>query len=346
MINSTRLLSLSVFVLSYLSAQSQESKFQKKNARDSVILSYSTLNCNSRSLIVKESILYAANSTGALYAYDLNTGKSTNLMENKKFEEMRDIEFVGDTLYGMQSGSYGVLARLVDAKFESYIVARKNIWYKVFLDGMDFYNNTGFIMGDPVDGFFTLSYSDDGGKNWMPCEGKVAANKGEAGFAASGTNVQVLNDSTFIFVSGGLKSRFFKSTDKGKTWVSTSLPYLTNESSGAFSIHMLNEKEGVIVGGDWANPDMNLNTAFFTNDGGEFWENAEKQPRGYRSCVIQAKNAMYAAGTNGIDISFDKGETWIPFADGNYLALTADDKHLYASMLKGKVRVFELVLRR
>jgi len=346
MINSTRLISLSFFVLSFLGAHSQLSKYHKKNAQDSVILQYSTANCNSRSLIVKDSILYSANSNGALYRYDLRTDSVTNLLGERKFEEMRDIEFVGDTLYGMQSGSYGVLARVVNSTFDTYIIAKKKLWYKVFLDGMDFYKSTGFIMGDPVNGFFTLSYSEDGGNTWQACEGKVEANKGEAGFAASGTNVQVLNDSTFIFVSGGLKSRFFKSTNKGKTWVSTSLPYLTNESSGAFSIHMINEKEGVIVGGDWANPDLNLNTAFFTNDGGEFWENAEKQPRGYRSCVIEAKNTMYAAGTNGIDISFDKGETWIPFADGNYLTLTADDKHLYASMPKGRVRVLELVVRR
>jgi len=346
MINSMRLLSLSLFVLCFLSAHAQESRYQKKNAQDTIILQYSNANCNSRSLIVKDSVLYSANSNGALYSYDLKTGKSTNLMENKKFEEMRDIEFVGDTLYGMQSGTYGILARIVESTFDTYIIAKKNLWYKVFLDGMDFHNNTGFIMGDPVNGTFTLSFTEDGGQNWQACEGKVQAIEGEAGFAASGTNVKVLNDSTFIFVSGGLKSRFFKSTNKGKTWVSTSLPYLTNESSGAFSICMLNDQEGVIVGGDWANPDLNLNTAFFTNDGGEFWENADKQPRGYRSCVIEANKAMYAAGTNGIDISFDKGETWIPFADGNYLALTADDKHLYASMLKGKIRVFELVTRR
>jgi outer membrane protein assembly factor BamB len=85
MINSMRLLTLSVFVLNFLGAQSQEGKYQKKNAQDSVILYYSTVNCNSRSLIVKENVLYAANSNGALYAYDLSTGKSTNLMENKKF---------------------------------------------------------------------------------------------------------------------------------------------------------------------------------------------------------------------------------------------------------------------
>ncbi len=84
-----------------------------------------------------------------------------------------------------------------------------------------------------------------------------------------------MNDSTFIFVSGGKKSRFFKSTDKGKSWKITSLPYLTSETSGAFSICMISEKIGVIVGGDYSNPDLCLNTCFYTDDGGEYTGSVE-----------------------------------------------------------------------
>jgi hypothetical protein len=343
--SSTSALVISFVGLLPLISFSQLNKFQRKN-EETRIIQYTQHKCYSRSIIIKDSVLYTANSNGTLYAYDLKTDSTRNLMKNKKFEEMRDLAFVGENLFGMQSGTYGILAKTDGKKFLDYIIPSGNIWYGVFLDGMDFKKNTGFIMGDPKDGFFSLSYSLDGGITWKACEGKIPNLEGEAGFAASGTNVQVLNDSTFVFVSGGKKSRYFLSKDRGKTWEWTSLPFLTNSTSGAFSIHMINEKEGVLVGGDYANPDLNLNVAYYTDDGGKFWMNAEVQPRGYRSCVIFKNGVYYTCGTNGIDVSLDMGKEWIPFAEGNFFSMCADEKHLYATMKDGKIKVMELIRKK
>lgn len=339
--SSTSALVISLVGLLTFTTFSQQNKHQRKN-EEARVIQYTQQKCYSRSLTVKDSILYTANSNGTLFAYDLKTDSSYNLMTNKKFEEMRDLAFVGENLFGMQSGTYGILAKTDGVKFLDYVIPSGNIWYGVFLDGMDFYGNTGFIMGDPKDGFFTLSYSVDGGNTWKACEGKVPHMEGEAGFAASGTNVQVLNDSTFVFVSGGKKSRYFISKDQGRTWEWTSLPFLTSLTSGAFSIFMEDETNGVLVGGDYANPDLNLNVAYFTDDGGKFWMNADVQPRGYRSCVIFKDGIYYSCGTNGIDVSLDMGREWIPFADGNFFAMCTDDKHLYATMKDGKIKVMEL----
>ncbi len=338
-LNIWLIVSLTLLTLNVLNAQ--ENKYTRKNKTADTI-QYTNDKCYSRSIKIKDGFLYAANSNGSLYRIDLQSGLSVNLMENKKFEEMRDLEIVGDTLIGMQSGSYGVLAILDNTQFLDYVIPSGNIWHSVFLDGIDFKGKTGFAMGDPRKNIFTLSYSEDGGRTWQACEGKIEAMEGEAGFAASGTNVQVLNDSTFVFVSGGKKSRFFMTHDKGQTWKQTSLPYLTSLTSGAFSIFMKDSSNGVIVGGDFANPDLNLNTAFFTDDGGEFWINSERQPRGYRSCVHYKNNVLYACGTNGIDISFDMGREWIPFANGNFFSMTSDDNYLYATIPNGRFLIFEL----
>lgn len=342
--NSMRIsvISLIILFLPYSFFAQKENKYQKKN-NEAPIIQYTTDKCYSRSVKVRDSVLYTGNSNGALYAYDLRNGTSKNLMINKKFEEMRDIDFCGDHLFGMQSGSYGVLAKTDGKQFVDFVLGSNKVWHGVFLDGMAFHDSIGFAMGDPKNGFFTLAFSTDCGNTWNPCEGKVEHFPDEAGFAASGTNVQVLNDSTFIFVSGGKKSRFFRSNDRGKTWNITSLPYLTSTTSGAFSVLMLDKKNGVIVGGDYANPDMNLNVAYITDDGGRFWMNSSKQPRGYRSCVIEAHGILYACGTTGIDISFDKGDTWIAFTEGNFFSMCADKNHLYATMKDGQVKMMELV---
>ncbi len=333
---------ISLFFGLVFTASTQENKYTRHN-KNAPVLSYTTDKCYARSIVIHDSLVFTGNSNGALYRYDLRTKESVNLMKNKKFEEMRDLAFVDGHLIGMQSGSFGLLVRTSPTAFESYISMNNSDWIGTFLDGMDFYGNVGFIMGDPKNDFFSLFYSTDKGATWKACEGKVKAMPGEEGFAASGTNVQVLNDSTLIFVSGGRKSRYFKSTDQGKTWNATSLPYLTSESSGAFSICMISENEGVIVGGDYANPDLNLNTCFYTDDGGKFWLNAEKQPRGYRSCVIEKNGVFYACGTNGIDFSTDKGKSWRPFAHGNFFTMTSDETHLYATIPDGKIQVFDLI---
>jgi len=333
---------ISSLILCFSSVFAQENKFTRKN-KTAPVVNYAKGKMYSRSIIVKDSIVFTGNSNGALYRTDLIKDTTINLLENKRFEEMRDIEFCGDYLFGMQSGSSGLLAKTNSTEFIKYVVPASSMWISTFLDGMDFYGQTGFIMGDPKDGYFSLFYSEDGGDKWLPCEGKLLAHEGEAGFAASGTNVQVMNDSTFIFVSGGKKSRFFKSTDKGKTWKITSLPYMTSESSGAFSINMISDSVGVIVGGDYANPELCLNTCFYTDDGGEFWINAEKQTHGYRSCVIEVNGVYYACGTTGIDYSTDNGKTWHAFALGNYFSMCADEHKLYATIPNGSFQIFDLI---
>ncbi len=341
--NLTGLLKISSLILIFnSSAIAQENSYVRKN-KSARKIQYSLELCYSRSILVKDSMVYTANSNGALYATNLKTEKSTNLLLNNKFEEMRDIEFSGQEILGMQSGTYGVLAKTNSEELIEYIIPKSGMWMGTFLDGMDILSNTGFIMGDPKKGFFSLYYSENAGLEWKECEGKVAAMEGEAGFAASGTNVQVLNDSTFLFVSGGRKSRFFKTTNKGKTWQITSVPYMTSLSSGAFSIQMFSEQVGVIVGGDYNNPDLRLNISFFTDDGGKFWINSQIQPRGYRSCVIEAKGVFYTCGTNGLDFSKDFGNTWEPFANGNFYALFSDGKNLYATTENGSFKIFDLI---
>jgi len=343
MLNLTGLLKISSLLLIFNSSVSaQENRYVRKN-KSARKIQYTKHLCYSRSILVKDSMVYTANSNGALYATNLKTEKSTNLLKNRKFEEMRDLEFSGKDILGMQSGTYGLIAKTDTENFIEYITPKSSMWIGTFLDGMDILKNTGFIMGDPKKGFFSLYYSENAGLEWKECDGKVAAMDGEAGFAASGTNVQVLNDSTFVFVSGGSKSRFFKTTNKGKTWKITSLPYMTSESSGAFSIYMFSEQIGVIVGGDYKNPDLSLNISFFTDDGGEFWINSETQPRGYRSCVIEEKGVFYACGTNGLDYSQDFGNTWKPFANGNFYALFSYEEKLYATTDNGSFKIFDLV---
>ncbi len=320
--------------------QFKTKKYIKKNKK-APVYQYDNSDIYSRGIHYSNDRLFIGNSNGALYYYKISTGKSKLLFKLPSFTEMRDIAFINNTILGISSGDNGQMLKM-DLN-GSLKVDSPTYWKGIFLDGMDFYNNTGFMMGDPVDKTFSLFYTNNGGPSWQACEGKVKAFKDEAGFAASGPNVQVLNDSTFVFASGGMKSRFFKSTNKGQTWTIVELPYYPGESTGAYSLHFVNDSIGVIVGGDYKDPDIRLNVCFYTKDGGESWFNAEHPVRGYRSCVTEKNGIFYSCGRNGIDFSKNGGIDWIPFADGTYFSMATTEDQLIATMKNGTIKFFELI---
>jgi len=295
----------------------------------------------SRGLLVEDHRIFAGSSDGTLYFFNTEKENVQMLFHLDNFVEMRDVERSGDYILGIQSGETGKLVRIGN-NGEKKIIQPK-MWEGVFLDGMDFEGKRGFIMGDPIDGKFSLFHTNDYGSTWNKCEGEVEAMKDEAGFAASGTNVQILNDSTYIFVTGGSQSRYIKSTDNGKTWTSMVLPYYPGDGSGAFSIHFANDSVGIIVGGDYLHPDLKLNTCFYTQDGGNSWLNPKNSPRGYRSCVFEKNGVFYCCGRTGIDFSTDGGVNWTAFADGTFYSLGANNKFLIATTTEGRIQLFELI---
>lgn len=294
-----------------------------------------------RGLLIDKERLFISNSNGAVYYYNLQSHKNTLIFKLQSIDEFRDLEKAGNHILALHSGYDGKIAKI--GFNGTHQIIEKEEWKGVFLDGFDFIGKQGFMMGDPTNGKFNLFHSNDDGLTWMRCEGEIEAQAGEAGFAASGTNVQMLNSTTYAFVSGGLISRFFKSTDNGKSWVKIVLPYYPGESSGAYSMCFSDEKHGVIVGGDYASPTLKMNTSFYTEDGGESWFNSKSQVGGYRSCVYYANEVYYACGTNGIDCSTNNGVDWKPFANGSFFSLTSSSDQLIATTKNGTLVFFDLI---
>lgn len=303
-------------------------------------IKYSDSNCYARGIFIQGDEIFTANSNGKVYSYNTKNKTKIEFFEPKNIEELRDLNINNGIIYSMQSGSTGKML-VIEPSINSVGLKEYDFWKGIFLDGMDFYGNTGFLMGDPVNDFFSLYVTKDGGRKWTPCEGKITAQKGEAGYAASGTNLQVLNDSTFIFVSGGTVNHFFKSTDSGKTWTNTVIPFNTGEGIGPFSVCFKNENEGVAVGGDWQKPNETTKTVFYTLDGGKTW--SASATRGFRSCVYYKNDVFYSCGSNGVDFSINGGITWRPLLDGTFFAMTSDDKYLYITSSNATIKKIKLL---
>ncbi len=200
-----------------------------------------------------------------------------------------------------------------------------------FWDAIAFSNKQqGILLGDPVNGRFTIFRTGDAGRHWSPDQSAaLAASSQESAFAASNSALALTPDGLHaFFVTGGPGgSRIFQSSAGAppEKWTSAKLPFPSNnETSGMFSIAFRGRMHAVVVGGDYKQPNRTDNTAAWTSDGGSTWHPASHPPSGYRSAVAWDKQARcwIAVGSNGSDVSRDDGKTWKLFDKAGWNALS------------------------
>jgi photosystem II stability/assembly factor-like uncharacterized protein len=225
-----------------------------------------------------------------------------------------------------------------------------------FWDAMVFQDRQhGFLLGDPVKSAFALLTSDDGGKTWSRehARGLKANPKTEGAFAASNSELAVLpgtdeleeipsgpawaffgtggNGDPYVFadrISMRLLRNFEVSGARIRTrsrWFRVAVPLAHGSpTSGVFSLAFRNLNHGVAVGGDYTKPNDFTGSAAWSADSGKTWTAAAKSPHGFRSAVAwdADANAWITVGTNGSDMSYDDGKTWVSLDNGNWNALS------------------------
>lgn len=224
----------------------------------------------------------------------------------------------------------------------------KQVYYNdtkgIFLDGMHFRDHQkGLIIGDPVDGIFTILRTTNGGETWEAVKGPPAK-EGEASFAASGTTVQMLDGKTFAACSGGSVSRFFRYD--GASWTNFPVPVAQGApSKGIFSFAFRNARQGVAVGGDYLDMKNTTGNCVLTKDGGKTWTVPATGPRGYRSSVTYLNDRrLLATGPTGTDISEDGGLNWSAVSDEGFHVAQKAKKgtKIYLAGSKGRIAVLEV----
>ncbi len=256
--------------------------------------------------VVNDKVVWASGS-GGIVAISVDSGNTFKWHNVKGFEktEFRDIEaFDEKTALIMGIDSPGVILKTTDAG-NSWKIVYKNIQKGIFLDAMDFYENKGVVVGDPIDGNFFMASTTDFGNTWNTTASKnsIKADSGEAAFASSGTNIIKLGKSKELFVSGGLSSHLFINGRKVQLTIMQG-----KESTGANSIAVKNSNTFMVVGGDFNTKDSTTKNCLITKDAGITWITPLTPPSGYRSCVaFIEKNTWITCGLNGTDISTNDG---------------------------------------
>jgi hypothetical protein len=267
--------------------------------------------------VVSDKVIWASGSSGTV-ARSVDGGVNWEWITVPGYEkrDFRDIEaFDHDTAVILAVADPAVILKTSDGG--------KN-WKKVFedttkgtfLDAMDFgYRYGGMVIGDPLNGTHPyVVFTNDHGDTWKKMTDEwvekagLTVNEGEAFFASSGTNINMLGNHPLI-VSGGKVSRVYMNK-----WYA--LPIMQGkESTGANSVAFSSaSRKGIVVGGDFAKDTIGYdNCVLFTVGDGKIKKihTPAVSPHGYRSCVIYLdRKNLLTCGTSGVDISKDEGMNW------------------------------------
>ena len=330
----------------------------KINAQSGTISDFTEFQLKNTSIraieIVNDSILWFAGSNGHYGRIKNNTIELFSAQEfNSKKLHFRSIAFNGDHIFLLSIENPAVLLKI--DPFGEEIGVPKIVYQeshdKVFYDSMKFIDkNNGIAVGDPTDSCLSIILTHDGGNSWnkIPCEKLPEIYEGEAFFAASNTNIAIIKNNAWI-VTGGKKSRVFKSKNNGKTWKVFKTPIIQGKTmTGAFTVDFYDNNNGILMGGNWEEKQNYTNTKATTQNGGKTWNliNNNNMP-GYISCVqyIPKTNGkeIMAVSTEGIYYSNNKGNSWKKISDKAFYSIKFVDKN--TAWLSGNNKIAKIKLQ-
>ena len=273
------------------------------------------IDCSIRALEVEnDSTCWFAGSKNK-FGYSDNFGNTwnENFIKYDTFDlEFRSISITTNSVFILSIGTPALLFK-IDKKTLNYKLVYKETEEKAFYDSMQFWDDeNGIAVGDPTANCISVIITRDGGNNWniIPCEYLPSSNEGEAAFAASNTNISLVDQNAFI-VTGGKEANVLVASEYGKSWKKYKTPIIQGKKmTGIFSMDNLSIDTFIIAGGNWSSKENKDKAMAITKDKGITWELKENNP-GYLSCVqfIPKTNSLVACSSNGIYYSEDLAET-------------------------------------
>lgn len=185
---------------------------------------------------------------------------------------------------------------------------------EAFFDGITFLDeNRGFIIGDPVGGYWMILETLDAGKSWKFLENLPPSEVGEAAFAASASSM-IATETGLTFGTGGSVSHLYFYDFGKKIWEKEKTPILQGEASQGIFALVKTKNSVFAVGGDYTKPDFRDKNSFSFSD--RSFQFPIESPKGYRSGIafFRRENLLIAVGPSGSDFSKDNGMTWENFS--------------------------------
>lgn len=300
---------------------------------------------------IDENTIHFAGSNGKV-GFSKDGGKSWEInvikYQDSIVPNFRSIAFNGKHFFSLSIGNPALLYKFSKNSQE---LVYKEKHEKVFYDAIAFFDDNlhGIAIGDHTENCASILLTNDGGNSWrkLPCGDAPFFTNGEAFFAASNTNIAIVNNTVWI-ASGGKKANIYKSEDYGKTWQSFTTPIVQGSNTeGVYSIDFSNKNNGIVIGGNYTKALENKANKATTTDGGKTWKLvAENEAPNYKSCVKYVPDTdgkeVFAVGKTGVSFSNNGGESWINVSEKPYYSIQFVNKN--TAWLSGNNKIGKLVL--
>ena len=296
-------------------------------------------------------VFYAGSGGSYGFEWDYKKPAPFEIIELKDsvFPNFRSVSYNGKDFFALSIGNPALLFKIENM---TPTLVYKEEHKKVFYDSMKFFadGKHGIAVGDPTENCASIILTADGGNTWskLSCDKLPIFEDGEAFFAASNTNIKIIDDTVWI-ASGGKKARILKSEDKGQTWQIYNTPIIQgNGPQGIYSIDFADKNNGIVIGGDYSKPTKNKANKAITKDGGKTWTLvADGLNPNYKSCVQYVPNTngkeVFAVGKTGISFSNDGGLTWKEVSKEAYYTIQFVDKN--TAWLSGNNKLGKMILK-
>ncbi|MFD0962803.1 WD40/YVTN/BNR-like repeat-containing protein [Pseudofulvibacter geojedonensis] len=353
-----QILFLSTLSIFFFSCKKEEKKPLKKFISEVSILQEAKIDSVSiRAIEVIDNGVYYAASNGSFgtLSEEGKVGIIGKYVKDSIVPSFRSIAYSGKNLFMLSVSNPALLYRFtkndkINSFYESDLVYEE-YGEKVFYDSMKFWNEKeGIAIGDEINGCMSVIITRDGGATWkkLSCDVLPAMKEGTGAFAASNTNIAIVDDKTWM-ITGGKESVVLYSPDRGETWSKINTPIIQGGATqGMYSVDFYDDKNGFAIGGAYDKPNDSLANKVRTQDGGKTWKvvASEKTP-GYRSCVQYIPNSsaqeLVAVGFKGITYSNDAGENWKQLSNEPFYTIRfVNDSIAFAA---GKGRISKLLFK-
>ncbi|MEA1786937.1 oxidoreductase [Arenibacter sp. GZD96] len=298
--------------------------------------------------VMEGNLAFAANKgTYGMVDFALNNIKTNVQLYDGSAPEFRAVAHTATDFFMLSIANPALLYKTGDYGNMELVYQEEDP--QVFYDAMHFMNDTdGIAVGDSMNGCLSVILTRDGGATWrkLPCTALPDGVEGEGAFAASNSNIVSVGNIVWMATS---KGRVLRSEDKGETWTAVQTPIAHEKNTqGIYAMDFYDAQLGILIGGDYTQPEGKTANKAITVDGGKSWQLiADGMDPGYKSCIQFVPNSggkdVVAVGFTGISYSNDGGESWKTLSDESFYTLRfLNDSVAYAA---GKNRFAKLIFR-
>lgn len=260
--------------------------------------------------------------------------------ENEPFD-YRDIHAFNERTIIAATAGFPAKVYYSENSARSWELVYEDLDSTAFLNSIHFKDSlNGLILGDRTNEYHYLLQTKDGGRSWERIDSSSLPTplEVEHGFAASGSCIALNRNEEYLIGLGGEKSRILKGKPSTKWEAKDEQMADSSASSGIYSIATYDGRT-IAVGGDYTDSEKGF-PCLVSKDGGLNWIKGGVL-NGYRSVVDYSSeyNIWLAAGTNGIDMSLDRGKSWNKVSDRNLntLQFAKNSAVAYAADSEGKI---------